>query len=183
MNMNISSRVEISKKTPSTLNDSQQLFLEKYLFGKWRFSERLLLANSNAYNSRLFNFSSLGVEELIDYLSIRYTENEIEIMGLEPTSFTKVRDMYLFAFYGGMDNIQNPQYQIKQNDSNTVLIAEVNHDPPIYKADFEGSENFIMITLKESHGYNMGLAIYVDPSNTEEIYLSFCGLWKMKRKN
>jgi len=175
------------------LTESEIEFLEKHLFGQWRFSERLYSldeSSNNRYNTT-YNISDIGVEELKKYLVIAYEKDWIDFpVRMQQTTFSNARDMFLFGRNGGFYSIRNPVYSIEKMDSNVIDLSNVyTLGSGKNKIEFLGAENFIKISCLVRNEENMSRqigevflnTIYIDPNDVNTIYADFCGLWKMER--
>ena len=175
------------------LTESEVEFLEKHIFGQWRFSERLysLDESSNIIYDTTYNISDVGVEELKKYLVIAYEKNWIDFpVRMKQNTFSNVRDMFLFGNNGGFQEIENPVYSIEKMDSNVIDLSNVyTLGSGKNEIEFLGAENFIKISCLVQNEENMSRkigkvfldTIYIDPNDINTIYVDFCGLWKMER--
>ncbi|MDL2302265.1 hypothetical protein LJC58_07915 [Lachnospiraceae bacterium OttesenSCG-928-D06] len=107
-------------------------------------------------------------------------------------------DMYLYAMWSGFNWSSNPRYKIANVDTNIIHLEDLYYDKG-HDIQFPGAENFIKVTYSidnESQsfiqisyptegikGRNLADIIYIDPNDSNTIYLEFCGLWKMERDN
>lgn len=191
---------EVDQLQVPGLTNEEEYFLEKHIYGQWKFTERLygLDQSKNIHFDKLSNFSDIGVEELKEHTVIYFSKNLISpIEGISQNTLSDARDMYLYLMWGGFDSSFNPIYDIEKLNRDIIHLEDLYYSKG-HDIQLSGSEKFLKITYdlyNESESYSMisfphlfggrSLAdvLYVDPSNTDVIYLEFCGLWKMERDN
>ena len=174
------------------LTEEEEKFLQEYLYGQWRFSERIIeIDENNNFNYNSFpNISDIGVEE-IKAVRLLYEDSSVSItVKIGQDTFTNARDMYLFAAHGGFSWSDNPIYSINEMDTDSIILKDVYNIYNGYEVTVEGLENYIHVHYSvpteksELHGNIFscfGSDIYINPSDTDVIYIDFCGLWKMER--
>lgn len=190
---------EISKEVNdgwvNDLAEADKIFLEEHVYGQWKFSERLFAldeSNKNMYYNKAFNFSDQGVEIIKDIVISYYEDSVRKVTGAGQTSFSNIQDLYLYAEYGGLNAVRLPVYHVEYEiDAKNIELQSI----------YALEENYIQYPDKErlikvyyDLGYNeytnpaimskyLGNILYVDPSDTDTLYLDFCGFWELKRDN
>lgn len=168
------------------LTEEDMEFLEKHLFGQWEFSKRLIALDEGKEN--ISNFSDFGMEELKE---IRFT---YEVRSVRPIFlrkfFTDVKDMYLFGIYGGLNIVDLPYYHIDTDvDENNICLTDIYGTGNCF-VQFPKEKELVRVYYNLGYdetnnpsinGIYMGSNIYIDPDDTNTIYLDFGGLWEMKR--
>lgn len=175
------------------LTEEEEKFLEEHLYGQWRFSERIVEIdeNNNFFYNSFPNISDTGVEE-IKAVRLLYEDSSVSFtVEIGQNTFTYPQDMYLFAAHGGFSWCRNPIYSINQMDTDTVILKDVYNIFNGYEVQVEGLENYIHVNYyglltgkSELYGNifsHFGSDIYINPDDTDTIYIDFCGLWKMER--
>ena len=174
------------------LTEKDMEFLKEHLFGQWAFSRRLVALDEglNKYQGTVSNFSAQGVEELKE---MRFTYGEGDVRPLLLRRFlSNPTDMYLFGIYGGLNLVYLPYYHIDTEvDEGNILLTDL-YGEGTYSVEFPEDKELVRVYY--NWGYDetaypsvsmiyMGSNIYIDPEDTETIYVDFGGLWEMKRDN
>ncbi len=172
------------------LTEEDMEFLDKHLFGQWEFSKRLIALDEeeNGRKGTISNFSDLGVKELKE---IRFTYEDENVRPLFLRKFfTDVKDMYLFGIYGGLNIVDLPYYHIDTDvDENNICLTDI-YGTGAYSVRFPEEKELVRVYYNLGYdetsnpsirGIYMGSNIYIDPDDTDTIYLDFGGLWEMKR--
>ena len=164
--------------------------LEKHVFGDWRFSRRIGVRDGGIYAPGAYypnhytevDFSEQGVEEM-KKIVIHYGRDNAGIVdGLNQATFSDAIDMYLFGMdAGGFRNISQPSYAMGTGAGRSVTYY--------YEEGEElGDRELLRICYgkwdrdwEESAKYVRNGDLYVDPEDTETLYLDFCGCWELKR--
>lgn len=183
----------LSKDDTVTLSEEDRAFLEEHVYGQWRFSNRIVeIDQNNHYYGVTSNISDVGVEELKQTVVILYGENSVDFPEkIKQNSFTHAQDMYLFAAYDGFASTMNPVYKISEMNTNKVVLGDRYNWAYSYEIRMPGWEDYIHVTyhvksdpdsrrIAHYFGY-FGSDIYVNPNDTDRIYVDFCGLWEMTR--
>ena len=134
----------------------------------------------------------MGVEELKRTVVICYEEDWVGFpVKIKQYSFTHAEDMYLFAGYGGFSSTVEPVYEISEMKTNIVGLSDLYNWGFPYKIWMPGWKDYIHVsyhtknnsdsTLVAHYFPYFGSNIYVDPNDTDRIYVDFCGLWEMTR--
>jgi hypothetical protein len=174
-------------------------FLERHLFGQWRFAERIISVDSSGESmlyDTVFNISDEGVEEFREHTVLYYSEQSAEfVVRVGQRTFTNPRDMFLFGAYGGFNWIQNPHYQIEEMNSDTVTLRNIYAagGANTYTERIPGFENYIRVYCAAQSdeglytprlmGRFLADTIYINPNDENTIYVEFCGIWRMERDN
>ena len=183
----------LQEEETDTLSEEDRAFLEEHIYGQWRFSDRIVEMdedNNNHYGA-ISNISDVGVEELKRTVVILYGEESVEFpIEIGQNSFSYAQDMYLFAAHGGFSWTRKPIYKINKMNTDTVVLKDIYNWAYRYKVHMPGWENYIHVTYatknQDSRQYGnklsfFGSDIYVNPNDTDTIYIDFCGLWEMTR--
>lgn len=168
-----------------------EAFMEKYIYGKWRFVRRLgVKANdvrsewSNHENA--VDFTAQGAEEMTEMV-LFYSKDQVAVVsGLDGTAFTNPIDMYLFGSSGGgLNSARHPQYKIMGSRNSNSSYQFAKGDDP-YAG---GSLIWVTYTAGNERDGEIGFVgncvgdkIYVNLQDTETLYLDFCGFWELKRE-
>lgn len=155
----------ISKAWKYDLTEEEQNFLLEHVFGKWYFSKRMTALKEG--DESAVNFSEQGIEAIKDNVFMTYTRFYTESSGYTESIFSTKEDMYLFAAYGGMASVQYPVYHI-ETDAECELVHVY------YDLGYDEQEN-------ASVDVCYACDIYVNPEDTDVLYLDFGGLWELKR--
>ena len=134
------------------------------------------------------NFSSLGIEEL---KKIRFQYDVRTVRALFLRKFlTDPKDMYLFGIYGGLNAVNLPYYHIDTEvDEDNICLMDI-YGAGTYSVQFPEEKELVRVYYNLGYdeknnphvnGIYMGSNIYIDPNDTDTIYLDFGGLWEMKR--
>lgn len=184
----------LPKNDTDTLSEEDRAFLEEHVYGQWRFSNRIveLDENRNIHYGATSNISDVGVEELKQTVVILYEENLVDFpVKIGQDSFTHAQDMYLFAGYGGFSSTVKPVYKVSEMNTNKVGLSDLYNWAFPYEIRMPGWEDYIHVSyhaktdpnsvlVAHYFGY-FGSDIYVNPNDTDTIYVDFCGLWEMTR--
>ncbi len=167
---------------------SQEEFLEKYVYGEWRFAERLGTMDNGWVeypgHPLLVDFTEQGAEEM-ENIRIYYGKDSVKIVdGLSPMTFSNVDDMNLFG-REGFHEIRYPEYHISKQDKGIFHIYQGFDAESFFGV--EGDIIFVRYALR--HEFDSpkmvnsmaGERIYVNPAETDTIYLDFTGLWELER--
>lgn len=165
------------------LTEEDAEFIQEHVLGQWRISERIRPVNGA-------NISAQGVEEM-KTLIITYDKDSVMIEGYDQFTFSKPKDIYLYNQCGGNNAVNFPVYHVNRHvDENNILIS--NDGLQIEKVIFPlkcelvyvfynlGYDEEYYPSVTCSYGYAAD-RIYVNPNDTDTLYLSFCGLWELKR--
>lgn len=175
------------------LSDEDLTFLEDHLFGQWRFSERIIALDQtqNIFYDTNSNISDIGVEELKKNMVISFSEDYIEFpVSITQNSLSNAKDMFLFGKYGGFQTVQFPIYEIVDNNTNMIALKDIYLTEPYYVYLSDANHYMkVSYTTQLNNGeyaqrkisYNFLSRIYIDPDDTDTIYVDFCGLWSMER--
>ena len=176
------------------LQEGEQQFLEEHLYGQWRFANRVVGIDENNGHHRAANISDAGVEELKQTAVMLYGEDVVRFpVEIEQNSFSNARDMYFWAAYGGFSWTRKPIYEMNRLDTDTIVLRDVYNWWEGYEVQMQGWEDYIHVHYYASHAQEsihyygsdiylpFGSDIYVNPSDTDTIYVDFCGLWEMTR--
>lgn len=172
------------------LTEEDRSFLEEHLYGQWTFSERLftLYDSTEILGNYEFNFSDEGVEALKkvrityeeDYVGMRYGQD----------SFTNHRDFFLFGAYGGLNSVRHPVFHMGGKSDGSRLRLNVIYIPEGQYVQLPEKKELVKVYYNLGYDVNVnpsvmgdyaGMHVYIDPNDTETIYLDFCGLWRMER--
>ena len=172
------------------LTEDEEEFLQEHLFGQWEFTNRLIALDEdrNCCKGAVSNFSDLGIEEL---KKIRITYDMCTVRALFLRKFlTDPRDMYLFGIYGGLNAVDLPYYHIDTEvDEDNICLMDI-YGAGTYSVQFPEEKELVRVYYNLGYdeqnnphvnGIYMGSNIYIDPDDTDTIYLDFGGLWEMKR--
>ena len=170
------------------LSTDSRNFLGKHLFGSWSFSRRLISLEECGQEG---DFSSLAEKGLED-LWITFERDFISIKGYDADTFSNVYDVYLFSEYGGNTMPNQPVYQIQSDvdEENIILHHTLTEDMEVLIPFPEKCE---LMRITYDLGYDLdqfpavdtvlfGDNIYLDPEDTDTIYMDFGGLWELKRE-
>lgn len=189
---NIAIQKQGAEGSSFVLTNTDIRFLEDHLYGQWRFSERLsvLDESKNNYYDSNSNISYDGVDALKENIVISYEKNSVWFpVNMNQTSFTSARDMFLFGEQGGFQSVQNPIYLIEVLNNDIINLKDIYYQKG-HDIRFSGAENFLKVSYyihlgqgpyTQKMGRNFANVIYIDPNNTDTIYVDFCGLWEMER--
>lgn len=183
----------VPEEETDALSEEDRAFLEEHIYGQWRFADRIveLDQNNNIHNGGISNISDVGVEELKRTVVICYEDDCFWCPGdIGQNTFSYAQDMYLFGMYNGFSWTKDPVYSINEMDTDKVVIWDIYKWNLRYEVRMPGWEDYVHVeyslprpTAVYGNG-GIGLFcndIYVDPSDTDTIYVDFCGLWKMTR--
>lgn len=173
------------------LTEEDANFLREHLFGVWRVSERLIaLDEGYRYTS---NFSEQGVEELKDFV-IEYKEDFVRSVGYDQNTFSNPEDVFLYTEYGGNYAVNLPVYHVERDvDENEIRLNHLFAGPYNGWAQYEDFGEGKLVHVHYDLGYDvndnpsvfsiffLGNSIYINPDDTNTIYLDFCGLWELKK--
>lgn len=174
---------------------TQNEFLEEHLFGQWRFVERVIdiQPKFNFYHGADPNISDVGVEELKRTVLLYYSSDSVELpINIGQNSFTHPQDMYLFAAYGGFMWTSKPVYALEYQNRGFITLANVYDIFEGYRVWIDWMDGFVHVhyyvpaeigepQLCGDKFTYFGRDIYIDPEDTDTIYIDFCGLWRMER--
>lgn len=181
------------EEAPELLTEEEKLFLEEHIYGQWRFADRIVEIdeNNNTYYGASANISDVGVEELKKIVVIAYEEKSVWFpVEIGQNSFSYAQDMYLFAAHGGFLWSRKPIYKINEMDTDMIVLKDMFSWNYRYEVQIPGWEDYIHVTYAPEDHDSMqignifslfGSSIYVNPNDTDTIYIDFCGLWKMTR--
>ena len=183
----------LPEEETDTLSEEDRAFLEEHIYGQWRFSNRIVEMdedNNNHYGA-ISNISDVGVEELKQTVVVAYEDDCVWFpIKIGQNSFTYAQDMYLFAAHGGFLWTRKPIYKINKMKTDKVVLKDVYNWVYGYEVQMPGWEDYIHITYvaKDQDSEQIGNIfsyfgsdIYVNPNDTDTIYIDFCGLWEMTR--
>lgn len=186
----------VKKEADYYLTIEETAFLEEHLWGiimgAWEFSERIVALKKNS-NHREWevNFSEEGIREMkLDMVDIWYTKEHVWCRTPAPRRFfSNQTDIYLYSIYGGLVEIEFPVYQIEQMDTGTIFLDNVYSETGYDEVELDWMKGFYHVSYSmmdaegvgRMTGYYPANDIYIDPENTDVIYVDFCGLWKMVR--
>lgn len=165
------------------LTEENAEFIQEHVLGQWRFSERILPLASE-------KISEQGVEEM-KTLTVTYDKDFVRIDGYDQSTFSVPEDIFFYNQCGGSNAVYFPVYHVNRHVSENK-IPTYNGGLWVEKVDFPLKYELVSVfyTLgydEESYpsvvcpyGYAAG-RIYVNPYDTDTIYLIFCGLWELKR--
>lgn len=115
------------------------------------------------------------------------------VSGLNQETFADVQDIYAFSDYGGFLSTELPVYRVRK-DINTSSV-------PLYKdfgtVNMSEKEELVLVdcslgylensiyrpTVGEDNGFPCLYLryLYIDPEDTDTMYVNFCGMWELKR--
>lgn len=184
----------LPKDETDTLSEEDRAFLEEHVYGQWRFSNRVVEIdeNNNIHYGATANISDVGVEELKQTVVILYEEESVDFpVKIGQNSFSHAQDMYLFAAYGGFSCTIKPVYKISEMNTDKVVLSDMYNWAYRYEIQMPGWEDYIHVTYHAKRNSDSFLCgnyftyfcsdIYVNPNDTDTIYVDFCGLWEMTR--
>ncbi len=159
--------------------------LEEHVFGDWRFSRRIGVNNDGRVtmgedppNGSKVDFSELGVEEM-KRIVVHYGRDSAGVAwGIDQSTFTDPVDAEMFGTAGGFQSIIRPSYALGEGTYFYRLVVE----------DCPSAEDLVPVcyagwnAVWEKLPRDSIHKIYVDPGDTDILYLDFCGLWEMKRE-
>lgn len=171
------------------MTEDEEDFFQEHVMGAWSFSERLVtLEEGDMYTS---NFSEQGVKELENIWIILHDDGTHR-SGYHWDTLSEPEDIYLFAAYGGMSPVRYPVYHIDNHvDEKRIALRDIYADGGVYYVSFPEECELVHVV------YDLGFDreeypsidtfywaddLYVDPENTDVLYLNFCGLWKLERE-
>lgn len=170
------------------LTEAEEEFLQEHVVGEWSFSERIIaLEEGDTYIS---NFSEQAVKEL-ENVWIVFHKDVVQRLGYQWDTFSEPEDIYLFAAYGGTAPVRNPVYHIENNvDEDRIALRHIYADEGVYYASFPEECELVHVYYDLGYDgeypsvdtYYYANDLYVDPDNTEVLYLNFGGLWKLERQ-
>lgn len=171
------------------LTEDEEDFFQEHVVGAWSFSERIIaLEEEGAYTS---NFSEQAIKELENVWIIIH-EDVVQKSGYHWDTFSEPDDIYLFAAYGGTAPVRYPVYHIESNvDEERILLRNIYADEGVYYAPFPEECELVHVFYDLGYDeeeypsvdtYYCANDFYVDPDNTDVLYLNFCGLWKLERQ-
>ena len=165
------------------LTEDEREFLEEHVVGEWSFSERVIALEEG--------FSEQAVKNL-DNISIVFHNDVVQCVGYRQSTFLKPEDIYLFAAYGGEAPVRDPVYHIDSNvDEERICLRDIYADEGVYYAPFPEECELVHVYYDLGYDeenypsvdvYYFADDFYVDPDNTEVLYLNFGGLWKLERQ-
>ncbi len=186
----------VKKEADYYLTIEETAFLEEHLWGvvmgAWEFSERVIALKENV-NHREWevNFSEKGIEEMeLNRVMIWYYKEDLWCSTPAPRRFfSNQADIYLYSVYGGLVKIRFPVYQVEQMDTGTIFLDNVYSETGYDEVELDWMKGFyhVYYSMMEAEGagrmtgYYPANDIYIDPEDTDVIYVDFCGLWKMVR--
>ena len=158
--------------------------LEEHVFGDWRISRRIGVVNDGRVTSaedipgHKVDFSKQGVEEMKGIV-VHYGRDSAGVAwGIDQTTFSDPVDMELFGTAGGFGGVIQPSYALGEGTYRQRVVVEdcppVEELVPVCYAGWNA--------VWEKLPRNSIHKIYVDPGDTDTLYLNFCGLWEMKRE-
>lgn len=160
--------------------------LEEHVFGDWRFSRRIGVVDDGWVTSaddipgHKVDFSEQGVEEMKGIV-VHYGRDSAGVArGIDQETFTDPADMELFGTAGGFGGVIRPSYALGEWEGRYHWHEVVEDCPPaeeLVPVCYAG-RNAVWEELPRNNMYD----IYVDPGDTDTLYLDFCGLWEMKRE-
>lgn len=168
------------------LEEEDEEFLETYVYGRWKFTERVFILDereNNYYDTR-FNLSDEGVKEMkgiVLKLDREYVCFE------EEYSFTDQEDFYLFAGSGGLAAVRYPMWGVEEGSPREIQLHDGRHRFEIYEYDVQKEiEADELVHVFYKTGGNLVVkkpcdSIYVNPAEPDTLYVDFCGLWKLER--
>ncbi len=172
------------------MEEKKKEFLEDHLYGQWRFLEKV----ASGYDEE-YGLTEIGERELKRMVILEYQKEFVRHPLKDgQASFTNPKDMWTFGICGGLSWGKQPVYTMEKMKESWIVLGNLREKSKIYHARVPGAkvENFIHIKYgfqtsqeewKDSDYQEdyFGSNIYVDPDDTESIYVEFCGLWKMVR--
>lgn len=170
------------------LNEADARFLEEHLYGIWGFDQRLIALGEAGCTG---DFSKQGTNELEEVLII-YEDDFVDRKGYGKNTFSNVKDVFLFAEYGGNSMVNEPVYHVDRNvDENRIILQNILEKENALPVPFP--ENIQLVKVSFDLGYDTALCpavdtnlfgsnIYVNPDDADTIYMDFGGLWRLERK-
>lgn len=181
----------VKPRWESDLTLADGVLLDRHLYGQWVFTERLLeLEEYQGVEDWNSNFSDQGVEEM-KKIVINYDETEVYAYYNGQSAFWDTKDMYLYMIYGGVNPVSHPVYHVEYNvNPNKIRLPDL-VNLKLKSIQFPGKDKLVNVyynlgydehsTYPVIMGKYLGSNVYIDPDDTETIYLDFCGLWKLER--
>ena len=165
------------------LTEEDAEFIQEHVLGQWRFSERIMTVSGE-------NISEQGVEEM-KTLTVTYDKDFVRIDGYDQATFSEPEDIYFYNQCGGNNAVNFPVYHVRRHvNENSIPISNDGFqiEGVAFPLKYELVSVFYTLGYDEEsypsvicpHGYAAGL-MYINPYDTDTIYLSFCGLWELKR--
>ena len=182
---------------PPALTEAELAFLQEHLFGQWRFVERMIALDAeDPVNKENYNFSDAGVEAIKNQIVIRFSEKMVAFVRQAwPGTFSNPHDLWLYAMSGGFQWTPSPRYSVNPVSHGMIDIFNVYY-PRTY-VSFDASESFInedfiqVVYVPQSFLYDIVFlrmvakpfadTIYIDPNDTDTIYVDVCGIWRLER--
>ena len=172
------------------LTQADKEFLEKHVYGNWRMSKRLVSLDESGKQQEdiSYNFSSEGVEELIGDMEIGYHESCAgDFFVIE--EYSNPRDIYLLYAYGGGCEAKNPVYHVK-GETEEIQLRNI-YEKERQRVVLPDGKKLVEVTYDLGYDtgkypavmmYGVASHLYVDPESTDKLYLDYCGLWELERK-
>lgn len=164
------------------LTEEDAEFIQEHVLGQWRFSERILPVVDE-------DISEQGVEEM-KTLTVTYDKDFVRIDGYDQSTFSEPGDIYFYNQCGGNNAVNFPVYHINRHVSENSIPTSDGFwaEKVAFPLKYELVSVFYTLGYDEEsypsvicpYGYAAG-RIYVNPYDTDTIYLIFCGLWELKR--
>ena len=172
------------------LTEEEEAFLLKHIIGEWDISGRLIaLEEDDVYSA---NFSVHGDEAMKNVKVICYTDY-VKMCGYNDIFDLGAEEIFLYTEYGGRRPVRYPVYHIdKDVEEERLPLKSLFAEEGVYYVSFPLDVELVHVHYdlgfdKESYpsiaGCYWAEDIYVDPLDTDTIYLDFCGLWEAKRSD
>ena len=168
--------------------ECKEEFLEKHVYGEWRFSRRLGTMDDGRgeypNHPLQVDFTEQGAEEMKN-IRIYFRKNSVKIVdGLSPATFTNSGDMKLFG-REGFHEVRYPEYHVSTENKFFFRIYQ-GLDADSYFCE-ESDVVFVRYGLRHDidgprlENKMAGEQVYVNPAETDKIYMNFTGLWELER--
>ncbi|MCM1233939.1 MAG: hypothetical protein NC489_27855, partial [Ruminococcus flavefaciens] len=124
-------------------------------------------------------------------LTFIYDRDFVRIDGYDQNTFSRPEDIYLYNQCGGDQAVNDPVYYVDRHvDENNIPISNdgIQIEGAVFPLKCElvfvfydlGCDEAYYPAITCTYGHAAD-RIYVNPDDTDTLYLSFCGLWKLER--
>ena len=154
------------------MEEKKEKFLEEHLYGKWRFLE---VVRGDILSD--YTLSKNGQEELKEMVILEYQKEWVKHpLKKGQNSFSDPRDMWIFALEGGISWGKLPTYTVEKVKKNLFYVT---YSFP----SLQGGSKYLILDREDFpfEGKNFWNDIYIDPDDTESIYVKFGVFWKLTR--
>ncbi len=162
-----------------TLEDVE--FLQAHLFGKWRFKEPVSINHG---------LSRQCIEEMKN-IEITFSEDSIRSDGFDQYTLSDSKDMFLYLYLRANQTINLPVYHVVTKENKECLTID-----NLAKYFWENGSDYFPQVSEMTYVYcDLGILasrqqvsetfpeeyMWVDPEDTDKLYLRFRGYWEMER--